>query len=324
MPVSHRLKRRRSAVLLLALSTLPPSIGHQSSLNRPHPPTAFTTLTHPTKLNTLYRWGLDTTPDLTNVRPSPATSSISPLNLEKTSTLNLNLQKSSGTTTTPPPSSKEAFLLTLTPSPNDNLITTATPSRTASLSHLVTTTPPPNLLSLLPPTAPSERTSGPAPDGRWNVVYAPHMTTMARVAGGGEFRVEYLLNGDGTMESHARLEFPWMGLAGVECVYLSVSGTYGSVDDTVCRVDFDKAWIKTISARTTQPDTTSTSTTNDDGPYPFLDDVPDSLSKNVITTLGNLFFVDSVSVFPVSYWDTDLVVFDFELLGTRICARKVG
>ena len=69
---------------------------------------------------------------------------------------------------------------------------------------------------------------------------------------------------------------------------------------------------------------TSTSTTNNDGPYPFLDNVPESLSKNIITTLGNLFFVDIVSVFPVSYWDTDLVVFDFELLGTRICARKVG
>ena len=39
--------------------------------------------------------------------------------------------------------------------------------------------------------------------------------------------------------------------------------------------------------------------------------------------LGRFFFVDSVSVFPVAYLDADTIVFDFELLGTRICARKV-
>jgi len=153
-------------------------------------------------------------------------------------------------------------------------------------------------------------------------VYAPHMTTMARLAGGGEFRVSYLLNADGTMESYARLDFPWLRLAGFNCVYLSVSGTYGSVDDNICRVDFDKAWVRTIQ-QSTATNPPQNDNNEDDGPYPSLSSVPDSLVKTMITKLGKLFFVDGVSVFPVSFLDDDLIVFDFELLGTRICARKV-
>lgn len=63
----------------------------------------------------------------------------------------------------------------------------------------------------------------PVAPGTWNVIYAPHMTTMAKVFGGGEFRVQYIMNEDGTMVSHARLGgFPW--LFGLDGVYLSVSG----------------------------------------------------------------------------------------------------
>ena len=146
---------------------------------------------------------------------------------------------------------------------------------------------------------------GPVAKGKWRVIYAPHMTTMANLAAG-QFQVEYDLNEDGTMESHARYSFPIVGEG-----YLSVSGTYGSVDDTTCRVDFDEAWVKQLHEGTA------------DEPYASIDDVPESLAKTIIRRLGRLFFFDGVSVFPVSFLDDDLIVFDFELLGTRITARKI-
>jgi len=136
--------------------------------------------------------------------------------------------------------------------------------------------------------------------GRWRVIYAPHMSTIAGLFRG-EFRVQYDLYEDGTMESHARYDFfKQQG-------YLSVSGTYGSVDDNYCRVDFDQAWVKHR---------------DDGGPYKQIDDVPDSLSKSVINSIGKAMFIKEFSVFPVSFLDEDLIVFDFELLGTRICARR--
>ena len=105
---------------------------------------------------------------------------------------------------------------------------------------------------------------------------------------------------------HARYNFPLFNLYG----YLSVSGTFGSVNDNVCRVDFDEAWIRTC----------------DDSfkvqPYESIDSVPDSISKTLIRNMGKALFIEAFAVFPVSYLDDNLIVFDFELLGTRICARK--
>lgn len=83
------------------------------------------------------------------------------------------------------------------------------------------------------------------------------------------------------------------------------------MNDTVCRVDFDEAWYRPF---------------NDDffldGPYPTVNDVPESLTKKIIRQVGKALFIEPFAVFPVSYLDNELIVFDFELLGTRICARK--
>ena len=196
-------------------------------------------------------------------------------------------------------SDKQVFLNSL-----DDPVSTLNPAtrdRTALLNKLATSTT----------SSPSREKPGswegfgPVAEGKWRVIYAPHMTTMANLAGG-QFQVEYDLNEDGTMESHARYSFPIVGEG-----YLSVSGTYGSVDDTTCRVDFDEAWVKQLHEDTS------------DEPYASIDDVPESLAKTIIRRLGRLFFFDGVSVFPVSFLDDDLIVFDFELLGTRITARKM-
>jgi len=123
----------------------------------------------------------------------------------------------------------------------------------------------------------------------------------------GEFKVQYDLKDDGTIVSHARYNFPVFNLWG----YLSVSGTYGSVNDNVCRVDFDEAWWRQFDDDSFL-----------DGPYPTIESVPESLSKNIVRQLGRALFIEPFAVFPVSYLDNEIIVFDFELLGTRICARK--
>ena len=142
----------------------------------------------------------------------------------------------------------------------------------------------------------------PVAPGRWRVVYAPHMTTMSGLAGG-EFSVQYDLNDDGTIVSHAKCNFPFFK------GFLSVSGTYDSVNNEVCRVDFDEAWVKA-------------SNDEDDEPYPSIQSVPESMFKSLIRTLGKAAFIEAFAVFPISFLDSDTIVFDFELLGTRICARK--
>lgn len=142
--------------------------------------------------------------------------------------------------------------------------------------------------------------------GTWKVIYAPHMTTAMDLFRG-RFDVTYDLLKDGTMVSHAYYDFPIVGKG-----YLSVSGTYGSLADDptlrYSRVDFDKAWIKA----------------GDDlsSPYESLEDVPDSFLKTVINEIGKRAFIESVAVFPVSFLDDDTIVFEFETLGTKICAHK--
>ena len=156
---------------------------------------------------------------------------------------------------------------------------------------------------------------------------------------GGLGPVLYILRPDGTMTSHARYDvviaipsLPRLRFQG----WLSVSGTYGSEDnDVTCRVDFDRAWVKhnfSIQSNNNE-NTTGNSATSDptldmdddsDRPYESFEDVPDSISKNIIQIIGQAGFVKSVSVFPVSYLDDDMIVFDFELLKTRICARKIS
>eukprot|EP01082_Thalassiosira_pseudonana_P006434 g6053.t1 g6053 contig20:696970-697845(+) len=121
----------------------------------------------------------------------------------------------------------------------------------------------------------------PVASGVWRVVYAPHITTIAGLFGG-EFSVQYDLREDGTMTSHARYSFPIFNLFG----YLSVSGTYGSVNNNVCRVDFDEAWIKVLD-----------NDSFEQGPFPNIESVQDSLAKTIIRNVGRAAFIEPFAVF---------------------------
>ncbi len=85
------------------------------------------------------------------------------------------------------------------------------------------------------------------------------------------------------------------------------------MNDTVCRVDFDEAWLRSFEDR---------AGASEEGPYCDIENVPNSIWKSLIRNLGRAFFIEPFAVFPVSYLDNELIVFNFELLGTRICARK--
>jgi len=142
--------------------------------------------------------------------------------------------------------------------------------------------------------------------GKWKVIYAPHMTTIAGLFGGA-FDVQYILDNNGRITSHAKYNFPIFGRG-----YLSASGTFGSVNEDVCRVDFDQVWVKILPSTEEQ----------EEEPYAELNQVPMGFIKDAINSIGKLFFFEQVSMFPVSFLDNELIIFDFEVLGTRICARK--
>lgn len=152
-------------------------------------------------------------------------------------------------------------------------------------------------------------------EGSWKVVYAPHMTTAMNLFRG-RFDVAYDLFPDSRIVSHAYYDFPVVGKG-----YLSVSGTYGSkandATNTYSRVDFDRAWIKALPSSSTSTSIAAPT------PYESLDVVPDSFLKTIINEIGKRAFIESVAVFPVSFLDDDTIVFEFETLGTKICARKV-
>jgi hypothetical protein len=170
--------------------------------------------------------------------------------------------------------------------------------------------------------------------GKWKVIYAPHISTAANLING-KFDVEYNLfdDKDSTIVSHAYYDFPIIGKG-----YLSVSGTYGSVlketksnneEQTTTatatttgyeyysKVDFNKAWIKPIQSQS------ESESQKQKQPYESLYDVPDSIIKTLINEIGKRSFVESVAIFPVSFLDSNMIVFEFQLFGTKICAYKV-
>ena len=171
----------------------------------------------------------------------------------------------------------------------------------------------------------------------------PIWPTLVQVFSGGggnhgsTLDVQYQLDADQTIVSHAYYHnFPF----GIGSGYLSVSGTYGSIvhnnnpttnknknkdaDTAVTsptyysKVNFDKAWIKRL------PAAGDAALGEPEPPYASLDDVPASFVKTLINGIGQRAFIDDVAIFPVSFLDTDTVVFDFEAFGTKICARKVN
>jgi len=152
----------------------------------------------------------------------------------------------------------------------------------------------------------------PVAPGTWKVIYAQHMSTIANLVGGGKLDVQYILHSNQQIQSHAKFSsFPWM--LGLKSIFLSVNGTYSSLSENDCLVEWNEAWIKIIDK----------SCDDEDKPFVSLSHVPDSIWKTAINNIGQFLFIRPFSLFPVSFLSPDLTVFNFDLFGTRICARKI-
>eukprot|EP00751_Fragilariopsis_kerguelensis_P048174 CAMPEP_0171029618 /NCGR_PEP_ID=MMETSP0736-20130129/36508_1 /TAXON_ID=186038 /ORGANISM="Fragilariopsis kerguelensis, Strain L26-C5" /LENGTH=464 /DNA_ID=CAMNT_0011471425 /DNA_START=134 /DNA_END=1528 /DNA_ORIENTATION=- len=209
-----------------------------------------------------------------------------------------------------------------------------------SVPPVLSSSVPSSSTAVVPQMQQQQQQQQPIAVGTWKVVYAPHITTVANLFKG-HVDVQYQMSVDNddpkrTIVSHAYYDFPLVGKG-----YLSVSGTYGSVLSTstststlsskndkkneyYSKVNFDQAWMKPVRndvlvGKPQQPQDGSSTT----HPYETYDDVPSSWSKTLINEVGKRFFVDDVAIFPVRFLDADTIVFDFELLGTKICAHKV-
>lgn len=201
-------------------------------------------------------------------------------------------------------SSKFSFLDSLDRTDGFNY---ATKERSHRLDDMISTNPTqnPGSITSFTPIAP----------GTWKIIYAPHISALSGLLGGQFDPVVYDMRSDGVIMSHAKYDFPILGQG-----WLSVSGTYGTQDDTkVCRVEFDKAWIIIQDN-----DRTNRASSTDPIPVESFDEAPETWYKSLVNGLAGFGFRKEFAVFPVSYLDEDTMVFDFELLGTRICARKTS
>lgn len=164
------------------------------------------------------------------------------------------------------------------------------------------------------------------PSGEWRVVYAPHMDFMGKLLHGRFAPVIYHIHKDNNksnlITSHARVELCWWGVKILQ-VWLSVSGSFTIDTNTapgqvLCRIVFDEAWVRDCG------ESDGDGKSLDNGYYISIEDVPDNFWKEWIRRLGKLLFVEPLAVFPISFLDDTLCVFDFEFLGTRICAYRMA
>lgn len=138
--------------------------------------------------------------------------------------------------------------------------------------------------------------------GLWNVVYAPHITSIESILGV-EFEVFYILDGKGQAISNVKFQHKPLRIDG----WLNVKGSYGSIDNDRCTVQWDRVWCDFEKQ----------------SPSKF-DEVEKHWLPDLVQAIGTALFVDGVSRFPVYYVDDTVCIFEFSMLGTKIVAKKLN
>jgi hypothetical protein len=148
--------------------------------------------------------------------------------------------------------------------------------------------------------------------GKWQVCHAPHISTLQKVLG-----TSFIVSYDFGDEKMAGSKDKWNGALTSNVFYesiifgsgwLSTAGRVESITDDKCRIIWDDIWWDFNSQQT--------------GPSAVRATGEHVLPK-LISWIGKRSFVEGVSIFPVRYLDEDLCVFEFQLFGTKICAKKV-
>ena len=144
-------------------------------------------------------------------------------------------------------------------------------------------------------------------DGRWEVLYAPHIQRLTAPFAMTTRPLRYEFAGGGTrIRSDVRYSSPIVG-SGWFCAEgrLQARQNENAVD-----VLFDWFWL---------------ATGDEPGPNPLTSGAPVSWSEALVQAIGTGAFIPQLSRFPVEYVDQDvrLAVFQFPPLSTTIVARRV-
>ena len=144
-------------------------------------------------------------------------------------------------------------------------------------------------------------------DGRWEVLYAPHIQRLTAPFAMTTRPLRYEFAGGGTrIRSDVRYSSPLVG-SGWFCAEgrLQARQNENAVD-----VLFDWFWL---------------ATGDEPGPNPLTSGAPVSWSDALVQAIGTAAFFPQLSRFPLKYVDPDvnLAVFQFPPLSTTIVARRV-
>lgn len=143
--------------------------------------------------------------------------------------------------------------------------------------------------------------------GKWQVKYAPHMSTLEKVLGA-TFDVYYTIEEDGTITSNVAFVGPF-GVKG----WLNTKGKWGSEAETEkekaqSSIRFDEIWtdFNTVEEGPSSPD-----------------DKSQHVLPDFVQPIGKAGFIEEFSKFPVEFLDDSIIIFVFKTTGTKILATKI-
>ena len=146
-----------------------------------------------------------------------------------------------------------------------------------------------------------------ASDGRWEVIYAPHIQRLTAPFAMTTKPLRYEFSGGGSrIRSDVRYASPLVG-KGWFCAEGRLQARPG---EQAVDVLFDSFWLATGEAP---------------GPNPLTSGAPVSWTDALVQAIGTAFFFPQLSRFPVVLVDPDvrLAVFEFPPLSTTIVAKRV-
>ncbi|KAG0590495.1 hypothetical protein KC19_1G103900 [Ceratodon purpureus] len=135
--------------------------------------------------------------------------------------------------------------------------------------------------------------------GVWEVFYAPHIFRLSSAVRTQVRPLQYILT-DAGFTSHAGYFSP------VGQGWFSAAGDYVVRDGKTVEILFDSFWAD-AGRNNLQPDPKGKG----------------SIERTLVNLAGRGAFVSALSVYPVFYADSDVTVFEFTTLRTKIAARKI-
>ncbi|CBJ30486.1 conserved unknown protein [Ectocarpus siliculosus] len=151
--------------------------------------------------------------------------------------------------------------------------------------------------------------------GTWEICYAPHIQTLAKVILTEFPSVLYnFVSDDGRMVSHSRYESKvfgsgWFNADGRVVVLPASEGGTNEAPRQTVQVIFERFWWDRSGEDRPTGEPPGSSATPVDG---------------FVQAAGKAMFFDGLSVFPVHYLDDDFCVFEFKAAGTVVASQRIA